>query len=177
MAICTGRILAGVLFGMVLFGSLHAGAAGPPQSRLEPLKHNKTAFKEYMLNCGGCHRLDGAGIPRRGVPRFPDSIGFFTQIPAGREYLIRAPGSADSRLDNTELARVLNWIVATYSRPEQLPADFTPYTAAEIAAVRQNSYDDVAAVRRELEARLARKGFEVAEFLYGSNADFRAAAD
>lgn len=157
--------------GMLLACSVMAGEAGPPQTMIDSMKGNVTAFKEYMLNCGGCHRMDGQGIARQGVPSFVDSVGLFARLSAGREYLIRLPGSADSLLDDTELARVLNWMLATYS-PQQLPADFKPFTAAEVSAVRPHPYDDVAAVRQKLEQALARRGLTAAPYLYGSNTAF-----
>jgi len=163
----------GLIGGTLLACSAVAAAAGPPQAMVDAMQSNTTAFKEYMLNCGGCHRMDGRGIARQGVPSFIDSVGLFTRLPAGRDYLIRLPGSADSLLDDTELARVLNWVVATYS-PQQLPADFKPFTAAEVSAVRSHSYADVVTVRQQLEQALARQGLTPAPYLYGSNTAFSA---
>ncbi len=162
------RAWAGLFPGLALAFSVAAGEAGPPQDLIETLKSSTTAFKDYMLTCGGCHRFDGEGVGRNAVPSFRDSIGMFTQIPEGREYMIRVPGASQSPLINAELAEVLNWMVATYS-PGQLAADFRPFTANEVGAVRPYRYDDVAAARRKVEQALARKGLTPAPYLYGQN--------
>ena len=85
------------------------------------------AFKDYMLQCAGCHRYDGQGLTHRGIPNFNQSIGLFTRLPAGRDYMIRVPGASQSQLDNADLARVLNWIVATLDQTLQiLPGAWQP---------------------------------------------------
>ena len=91
------------------------------------------ARADYVLQCAGCHRVDGRGSTRHGIPDFRDSVGHFTRLPAGREYLIRVPGAAQSQLSDADLAAVLNWVLASFSAA-QLPADFQPYTQAEVAA-------------------------------------------
>ena len=93
------------------------------------------ARADYVLQCAGCHRVDGRGSTRHGIPDFRDSVGHFTRLPAGREYLIRVPGAAQSQLSDADLAAVLNWVLASFSAA-QLPADFQPYTQAEVAARR-----------------------------------------
>ena len=105
------------------------------------------ARADYVLQCAGCHRVDGRGSTRHGIPDFRDSVGHFTRLPAGREYLIRVPGAARSQLSDADLAAVLNWVLASFSAA-QLPADFQPYTQAEVAAARR--YDDVVPVRHAL---------------------------
>ena len=107
------------------------------------------ARADYVLQCAGCHRVDGRGSTRHGIPDFRDSVGHFTRLPAGREYLIRVPGAAQSQLSDADLAAVLNWVLASFSAA-QLPADFQPYTQAEVAAARPRRYDDVVPVRHAL---------------------------
>ncbi|WP_241067871.1 c-type cytochrome, partial [Achromobacter insuavis] len=85
----------------------------------------QAARADYVLQCAGCHRVDGRGSTPHGIPDFRNSVGAFTHLPAGREYLIRVPGAAYSQLSNAELANVLNWLLHTFS-PAQLPADFSP---------------------------------------------------
>src|SRR5699024_11004205 len=51
----------GLIGGTLLACSAVAAAAGPPQAMVDAMQSNTTAFKEYMLNCGGCHRMDGRG--------------------------------------------------------------------------------------------------------------------
>ncbi len=164
-------IRAGLLpcLALALSAAAGAGEAGPARHAvLESMGASVSAYKDYMLNCGGCHRYDGEGVARNAVPSFRNSIGLFTRLPEGREYMIRVPGAAQSQLGNAELADVLNWMVANYS-PGELAPDFRPFTAGEVGAVRPYRYDDVVAERRRLEARLRQLGLTPAPYLYGSN--------
>ena len=103
---------------------------------------------DYMLQCQGCHGAEGRGASGT-VPSFA-GVGRFLAVPGGREYLVRVPGSSQSALDDAQLAEVLNWMIRRFD-----PRDFAPYTAEEVARVRRPPLDDVEAVRRELERRLA----------------------
>lgn len=135
---------------------------------IRALRDDPAAFRLYMLNCGGCHRANGRGVARNGVPSFVDSAAVFMWIPQGREYLIRVPGSASSRLSDAQLAKVLNWIVTTYSR-RQLPPDFQPFTTREVAAVRHEHYRDVAVARRRVAAKLHRLHLKPSPYRFGVN--------
>lgn len=173
---------AGLLPGLAIcFFSAMAAGFGPPQAKVDAQQANRpshvdldqyaastAAYKDYMLACGGCHRFDGEGIGRNAVPSFRNSVGMFTQLPEGRAYMIRVPGASQSPLGNAELAQVLNWMVANFS-PEQVAADFRPFTANEVGAVRPYRFDDVASARRELEGQLAEKNLHPAPYLYGVN--------
>jgi hypothetical protein len=53
--------------------------------------------------------------------------------------------------------------------PAQLPADFRPYTEQEVAQVRPRRYEDVVPVRHGLAQALARLGFQLADYSYGSD--------
>jgi mono/diheme cytochrome c family protein len=103
---------------------------------------------DYALNCRGCHGPDGASTPG-GAPSFRGEVGKFLGVPGGRAYLVRVPGTAQSELDDARTAALLNWLVRAFS-PAQVPADFAPYTAAEVARYRHTPLTDVDAVRREL---------------------------
>jgi|SRR5208282_2862047 len=83
----------------------------------------------YMLNCWGCHRPNGEGIPGT-APRLHDAADFL-RVPGGREYLIRVPGVAQSSLSDADTATVMNWIIENFSKG-RVPSDFKPYTANEI---------------------------------------------
>ena len=107
----------------------------------------------YMLECQGCHLADGAGVAGR-VPALRGFVGRFLSVAGGREYLVQVPGSAQSRLDDAELASVLNWIVARFG-PEAVAANFVPFTAQEVASYRGQPLTDVEAVRRELMRRMS----------------------
>jgi len=102
----------------------------------------------YILQCQGCHLADGAGTPGK-VPALKHEVGRFLQVPGGREFLIRVPGTSQSALSDAEVAGVLNWILENFSS-EQLPADFVPYSRKEISRYRQPPLANVSAVRANL---------------------------
>ncbi|MEC7379380.1 MAG: hypothetical protein VX886_04240 [Pseudomonadota bacterium] len=120
--------------------ALSAAGVDPMQARLN-----------YMLNCQGCHAVDGRGL--NDIPTMADFVGKFLTVDGGRAYLVQVPGSANSPLSDQQLAEVLNWVLLTMSQP-QLPQPFEPYTAAEVNDYRKQTMSDAAAVRRDLLAQL-----------------------
>ncbi|WP_429861146.1 c-type cytochrome [Achromobacter ruhlandii] len=143
-------------------GRQEGGKGGPGAETLR-----QAARADYVLQCAGCHRVDGRGSTPHGIPDFRNSVGAFTHLPAGREYLVRVPGAAYSQLSNAELANVLNWLLRTFS-PAQLPTGFQPYTESEVAAARPHRYDDVVPVRHGLARELAALGLALSDYSYGS---------
>ncbi len=116
------------------------------------------ARQHWVLNCMGCHTATGGGIPGK-VPPLANSLGYFTHLPAGREYVMRVPGASNSALSDQDLADVLNWVLTTMNR-DALPRDFRPYTAAEVAAHRRPAFSDVATVRAGLVRALQSRGID-----------------
>lgn len=113
----------------------------------------ETPQVDYLLQCQGCHRADGGETPGA-VPALRDSVGRFLGVPGGREYLIRVPGSAQSPLDDAELAAVLNWMIERFG-PAESSASFTPFSAEEVAHARRPPLTDVERTRRDLVRRMA----------------------
>jgi len=111
------------------------------------------ARQDYILNCMGCHLVDGAGAPPA-IPRLKDRVGYFLTIPQGRAYLAQVPGAANSLLDDARLTAVLNWIVTEYAGASR-PASWTPYEVVEVAKYRANRPADVDALRHTLTATIA----------------------
>lgn len=153
--------------GQPVAGKPVAGKPVATHSPDAPDALRQAARADYVLKCAGCHRVDGRGSTPHGIPDFRNSVGAFVHLPAGREYLIRVPGAAYSPLSNADLAAVLNWVLLTFS-PAQLPPDFQPYTEAEVAAARPNRYPDVVPVRHGLAQELAKQGFTLSDYSYGS---------
>jgi mono/diheme cytochrome c family protein len=122
---------------------------------LPGVENSDRARVNYMLNCQGCHGPDGAGAADGVVPTMKDFVGKFLEVAGGREFLVRVPGSANAALSDARLAEVLNWMLPKIS-PAEIPADFAPYTAAEVATLRRQPLADVAAVRAALVAKMAR---------------------
>jgi mono/diheme cytochrome c family protein len=103
---------------------------------------------DYMLNCRGCHGPDGAGAPGA-APSFRGQLARFLWVPGGREYLVRVPGTAQSELDDARTAALLNWLLHEFSAAE-IPADFRPYDADEVAPLRRAPLADVWGTRNQL---------------------------
>lgn len=112
-----------------------------------------------MLNCQGCHRANGEGVPGK-VPDMRRSVAILAATAAGRRYLVEVPGADQSPLSNAELARVLNWIIGHFSAVP-VPKSVKPFTAKEVASYRSTPLTQVAALRRRLladaRARIAHK--------------------
>ncbi|MGH7820703.1 MAG: c-type cytochrome [Candidatus Binatia bacterium] len=129
----SGRMIAGVL--------VLAAASGAARADGDPAL-------DYMLNCQGCHRAEGAGTAGS-VPALSGSVARFLAVPEGREFLVRVPGVAQSVLDDERLAALLNWLVTRFDAGH-VPKDFRRYTAAEVARLRRRPLTDVEGLRRRL---------------------------
>lgn len=117
------------------------------------------AHQNYMLQCQGCHRPDASGPSAAGnarsTPAMAGIIGKFLTVAGGRAYLIRVPGMATSQLDDAQLAELANWTLYRFD-PAHVPANFKPYSASEVGALRaQPLRTDAAAVRAELTAKMS----------------------
>lgn len=97
--------------------------------------------------CQGCHTPDGSG--KKDVPELKDFIGNFLTNQAGREYLIQVPGSANSALNDKELAEVINWIIVEMAGKSK-PTHFTHYQADEVKKYRKNPLFEVTEYRKQL---------------------------
>lgn len=82
------------------------------------------------------------------------SVSQFLSVEGGREYLGRVPGVAFAPLSDADLAALLNWSLATFD-PQHLPADFRPYTAAEVGRLRGAPLvSEAAEVRQQMLVKL-----------------------
>jgi mono/diheme cytochrome c family protein len=105
----------------------------------------------YMLNCWGCHRPNGEGIPGTAPPL--QGAADFLKVKGGRQYLIEVPGVSQSALNDEQVAQVMNWILQTFSK-EQLPHDFKPYTAEEVKQFRAVRMLEITKTRDALVAEM-----------------------
>ena len=119
-----------------------------------PVWATEPAQADYMLNCQGCHLPAGQGFPARQVPDLRQQMGRFLSVLGGREYLVQVPGSAQTALADEDLARVLNWMLYNFSAAD-IPADFQPYSAAEVGQLRQHPLSNPSAIRLQLLVQLA----------------------
>lgn len=115
------------------------------------------AKKNYRLYCMGCHQMDGSGSPENGIPSMRDEVGHFLRLPEGRAYLSQVPGTLNTPLGDAETADLLNWLVANIGG-RSTPADFRPYTAADVKAYRASVPEDIPGLRDKLVRRLAEMG-------------------
>jgi hypothetical protein len=113
------------------------------------------ARTEYVLHCMGCHLADGKGSPPA-VPTLTGHVGYYLQVPGGRDYLVQVPGAANAPLSDTALAGVLNWIVGEFAL-DSAPPEWTPFTGAEVARTRRAGPVDVDRRRHELWAEIERR--------------------
>jgi mono/diheme cytochrome c family protein len=134
-------------------------AANAPLSNVPDAVTRKTGLRVapmarpariYAENCEGCHGWAGVSVTE--IPTLKGRIGYFARIPAGRRYLMQVPNVALNPSSDEDIAAMMNWLLDTYSRHE-LPADFVPYSAAEVAQLRKARID-VAADRRRVIAAL-----------------------
>ena len=112
--------------------------------------------QNYMLYCMGCHGPQAEGVPGK-VPPLAHALGLYMKTPAGRNYVLRVPGAANSALADSELAAVLNWLAVSYSAGE-LAADTPMFTPAEVAKLRHVPLESVLAARREVIGAMAVAG-------------------
>jgi hypothetical protein len=112
---------------------------------------------DYVLNCAGCHGLEGGGVPDKGVPRLRGNIGKLLHLPDGRAFVVQAPGVSNSSLGHAELAALLNWLVVEMDAAH-LPPDNPPYTAQEVGELRGARRSEYLARRAELAAALEALG-------------------
>jgi hypothetical protein len=102
----------------------------------------------YQLRCMGCHLADGSGQAGR-VPSIRRSLVLFSAFSAGRNYVIRVPGVAQSPLSDEDTAALLNWMARNLS--DLAPAaGFTDYSGTEIHGLRAHPLTTVRALRAQL---------------------------
>ena len=127
---------------MLSAAALGAFAAAPAQA-LQPRI-------DYMLQCLGCHGPDGQGEPDH-VPSIGATLAPLARLAEGRRYLVQVPGVAQSSLSDADLARLLNWTIATLG--QAAPGSFRAFTAAEVGRYRHTPLVAV----HETRARLMRQ--------------------
>jgi cytochrome c553 len=98
---------------------------------------------DYLLSCGGCHKLDGTGsanVPSlRGIDRLLAYDG-------GRDYVLRVPGVAQAPLSDARLAALLDWVFAQFGSG----APHAAFTAAEVGTARVAPFIDPKGARARL---------------------------
>jgi mono/diheme cytochrome c family protein len=136
-------LCAAISFSILVAGAGRAGAQSPapvaapveaPDAAPAGVDNPQRAWQHWTLNCQGCHRPDGTGSTGT-APSLAGTVARFLSVPGGREYLGRVPGVATSALSNADLSEVMNWMLWRFDK-EHVPANFRPFTAAEIGQLR-----------------------------------------
>ena len=116
---------------------------------------NASPGQDYMLYCMGCHGAEAQGVPGK-IPSLAGSLARFMRSAAGRDYVLRVPGAANSALPDAQLAAVLNWLAERYPAPEEPQPP--PFTVEEVARARRSPLANVQERRREVIRSLAANG-------------------
>lgn len=152
------RLAAALAIGLPIGLVLAAGAAvRASEAAIPGVRDAQQARTDYQLKCQGCHRPDASGDnhsnpPMRGV------VGRFLSVPGGRAFIGRVPGVATVDLPDDRLANLVNWTLYRFDAAH-VPANFKPYTAAEIGRLRRNPLRlERAAMRARLVADFAKTG-------------------
>lgn len=143
-----GRLALGV---SVALQSLTIGSVvAAPQTAI----NEDRARYHYQMFCQGCHTPDGSGV--NAVPPLKGMMGVFLRSQRGREFMVQVPGSATSKLDDTQLAEVLNWCIENFSASSLINGDYLPYTAEEVGRLRRSPLQEIDNTRAEVLAEIAR---------------------
>jgi cytochrome c553 len=105
------------------------------------------AHYNYQMFCMGCHTPNGIG--GNSVPKLKGFIGHFLKSQQGREYLVRVPGSANSALNDEQLAEVLNWKIQRFAEGSA-PPNWQAFQAEEVGRYRQDPLLEVVEYRKTL---------------------------
>jgi len=119
--------------------------------------------KNFVLRCVGCHTFAGISPPLGRIPPLKDVVGHFARTPEGRRYIVNVPGIVGAKLSPAETAGLLNWTIETYGGAS-LPEDFQPFTAEEVAALREQAPDDVMRLRAKVRELLGEKGYTIGAY-------------
>jgi hypothetical protein len=104
-----------------------------------------TPRASYLLNCGGCHGLNGVSNSRL-VPDLKDQVGFFLNLPQGRSYVVRLPNVAFSMTTDEALTGLMNYVVFTLGGAN-VPKGAKPYTVREVSQLRRMPLTEVSLVQ------------------------------
>lgn len=90
---------------------------------------------------------DGSGLENV-VPDLHGTIGRMVAETAGREYMVRVPGSAQAPISDEKLTEIINWMLTEFSS-ETLPDNFKPLTVKEVSRARVQLLADPLKYRAE----------------------------
>lgn len=95
----------------------------------------------YLMGCVGCHGGNGTTINRM-VPNLQGEVGYFLNLPEGRDYLIRLPNIAFSTNSDQEVAELLNYLIFNMAG-DSTPKGTKAFTAAEVTRLRKQPLTEI----------------------------------
>lgn len=146
------------LVGMTTLITVVALAAVPQAKPAGSATALPPAQVAYLTSCGGCHGIEGSSAPGS-VPTLRGLTGSFLCTRQGRDFIIRLPDVALTRLSDRVLTEVMNFVVFDLGAPVAGGARARPYTVAEVARLRHHPLTDtgLTAYRNQVVAGLATK--------------------
>lgn len=135
-----------------------AGAARAAGEVQRPAPNGQTPRMNYLHYCAGCHLDDGSGKPSHGVPNMRGVLGQFLRVEGGREFIVKVPGVSHTPLADSDVAALMNWLLAGIAQPST-PPDAAPYSAAEVTRLRSQRLVDVPGTRAQIVERLRLAGY------------------
>jgi mono/diheme cytochrome c family protein len=145
-------MLDGFRMGLAVFFALFATGAMAADSGA--FQWETVGTETYATYCGACHQPNGQGVP----DTFPALAGHAPTVlarPGGRDYMARlvlygleGPITANGKpfngamppwgevLSDAQLAGALDYVLHSWDNDKALPAEFQPFTPADIAAAR-----------------------------------------
>jgi mono/diheme cytochrome c family protein len=111
--------------------------------------------QDYMLYCMGCHGPEARGVTGK-IPPLAGALPLYMRSAAGRDYVLRVPGAANSVLNDAQLAAVLNWLATTYPAAQGEPP--SPFTPEEVTRARHTPLANVLATRHAVVQELSAAG-------------------
>lgn len=126
-------------------------APGNEEAQTPVYLANYSPSVNYKLQCMGCHREHGEGVPIRDVPMMTGFVGNYLKVEGGREFLIQVPGASLSGLTDQQLAELLNWMLKDDGiAAGSAPKGFKPYTEKEVETYRSVLIRDLRGHRQNL---------------------------
>jgi hypothetical protein len=113
--------------------------------------------QDYVLYCMGCHGAQAEGVPGK-VPPLAHVLGRYMRSPAGRNYILRVPGAANSVLSDAQLGAVLNWLAQTFDGDELARSRAALFTTTEVTEARHSPLPSVLSTRSAVVRELAATG-------------------
>jgi len=110
-----------------------AQASVAPPTTAAPRSPLPAAQRDYLLQCGGCHGIQGLSAGRL-VPTLKGQVGAFLCLDQGREYIARLPNVAFAPVDDQRLTDLLNYMA---SLDDNAYPQARAFTTAEVARFRK----------------------------------------